>query len=113
MLDYVKTYKNFSSIFLNAFIKKKFPVNVIFRNGKSLLLKDAQQIRFFSSHNSHCYCVPEKTSITISPSSLPSVKFSDWEYGGDMIVFSNTYFGSSIFSDIRLRNFTVKFFYKF
>ena len=67
LLDYVKTYKNFSSIFLNAYIKKKFPVNVIFRNGKSLLLKDAQQIRFFSSHNSHCYCVPEKTSITISP----------------------------------------------
>ena len=85
LLDYVKTYKNFSSIFLNAFIKKNFPVNVLFRDGQSLFLKNAQQIRFFSSHNSHRYCVPEKTSITISPPSLPSVKFADWEYGGDLI----------------------------
>lgn len=85
LLDYVKTYKNFSSILFNAFIKKNFPINAIFRNGQSLILKDAQQIRFFSSHDSHNYCIPEKTSIIVSPPSLPPVTFSDWEYGGDLI----------------------------
>ncbi|MCV0399644.1 MAG: FkbM family methyltransferase [Nitrosarchaeum sp.] len=85
LFDYVKTYKNFSHVLSSTFIKKQFPVKVVLKSGKTYSLQDAHQVRFLSSNNSWKFCTIEDSVITILPKSLPPVKFSNWEHGGDLI----------------------------
>lgn len=85
IINYPKTYKNFASVLFNTFVRKKFPVNVIFKNGEHTSLNYTRDVHFLTSASSWKYCRISDDALLISPKGLPEVKFYDWRIRGDLI----------------------------
>ncbi|MGI0010860.1 MAG: FkbM family methyltransferase, partial [Nitrosopumilaceae archaeon] len=77
-----KAYRNLLTVIFHI-IKRKYPVRVILKDGRSLILDNLSDIIFMSSNYAWKVC-EIKDDLLIIKTSFASVKFSHWRHNGDI-----------------------------
>ncbi len=87
---YWKTYKNFISVLYQKYLKK-FPINVVLKNGKHITLDFPLEVQAIANGFQNVFDV-NLGVLTIKKNGIPEVKLTGWQDNGDIFgVFFDEY----------------------